>query len=112
MPTFCFICGLIGHSEKYCEKIFDTSVGEIEKPCGSWMKAEPKWRNHTIGAKWLRQGGSFPVDPLMKANNGEGYKAGTIIVAYGEHNPTNLGGIGGKGGHVRKLVVGANSGGY
>lgn len=23
IPTFCFICGMIGHSEKYCEKIFE-----------------------------------------------------------------------------------------
>lgn len=61
VPTFCFICGLIGHSEKYCEKIFDVPADQIEKPYGVWMRADPKCRNHTMGNKWLRHGGSFPV---------------------------------------------------
>lgn len=65
IPTFCFICGMIGHGEKFCEKIFYTPLEEVEKPCGAWMRAEPRRRNHTMGAKWLRQGGknlvSFPV---------------------------------------------------
>lgn len=62
VPTFCFICGLIGHSEKFCARIFDTPIEMIEKPYGSWMRSEPKRRNHTIGAKWLRQGGAAPVE--------------------------------------------------
>lgn len=32
IPTFCFICGMIGHSDKFCEKLFDTPEGMIEKP--------------------------------------------------------------------------------
>lgn len=23
IPTFCFICGMIGHGEKFCEKLFE-----------------------------------------------------------------------------------------
>lgn len=43
-------------NEKFCEKIFDTPLENIEKPYGIWMKAEPQRKNHTIGSKWLRQG--------------------------------------------------------
>lgn len=56
ISTFCFICGMIGHREKFCEKLFDTPIEQREKPYGIWMKAEPRRRNHTIGVKWLRPG--------------------------------------------------------
>lgn len=49
VPTICFICGLICHEEKFCERLFDTSLELIEKPYGSWMRAEPRRRTHTMG---------------------------------------------------------------
>lgn len=55
VPTFCFIYGMIGHGEKFCEKMFDATMEEIEKPYGVWMKAEPRCRTHTMGAKWLQK---------------------------------------------------------
>ncbi|KAK1380443.1 CCHC-type domain-containing protein [Heracleum sosnowskyi] len=64
IPTFCFICGLIGHSEKYCEKLFDIPADQITKPYGVWMRAEPKRKTHSMGARWLRQGGGSPAKPM------------------------------------------------
>lgn len=34
VPTFCFICGLTGHNEKFFERIFETPSECIEKPYG------------------------------------------------------------------------------
>lgn len=62
IPTFCFICGLVGHSDKFCSKLFDDQGTVIEKPYGGWMRADPKRRSHTMGSKWLRQGGTTPVN--------------------------------------------------
>lgn len=59
VPTFCFICGLIGHSDKFCEKLFEMSEEMIVRRFGAWMKAEPRWKNHFVGSKWLRSGGGF-----------------------------------------------------
>lgn len=74
VPTFCFICGLMGHNEKFCHKIFDMPLEKIEKLYGIWMKAEPQRRNHTIGSKWLRQGfqtqGESPVNDMAGKNGG------------------------------------------
>uniref|UniRef100_A0A803QSS3 Reverse transcriptase n=1 Tax=Cannabis sativa TaxID=3483 RepID=A0A803QSS3_CANSA len=56
VPTFCFICGMSGHSERFCAKLFNTSANEITKPYGEWMKAPLRRRKKLIGAQWLRTG--------------------------------------------------------
>lgn len=62
IPTFCFICGMVGHGEKFCEKLFDTPIDQIEKPYGAWMRVGPRRRSHTLGSKWLRPGGIIPAN--------------------------------------------------
>lgn len=91
VPTFWFICGMIGHGEKFCEKLFDTPLEDIEKPYGAWMKAEPRRRNHTMGAKWLRQGGKNPVSfPGTTTGDSEG---GIVATKSAEtlHDPMIVG---------------------
>uniref|UniRef100_A0A803NVG6 Uncharacterized protein n=1 Tax=Cannabis sativa TaxID=3483 RepID=A0A803NVG6_CANSA len=56
LPTFCFICGIIGHSERFCHRIYDTPLESISKPYGLWVKADPPRKNKLIGARWLRTG--------------------------------------------------------
>lgn len=34
VPTFCFICGMLGHSEKFCSVLFEKPENEIVKPYG------------------------------------------------------------------------------
>lgn len=57
VSTFCFICGLLGHSKKFCSRLFDTPENEIVKPYGSWMRASFKRQVKPIGATWPRSGG-------------------------------------------------------
>ncbi|XP_062089039.1 uncharacterized protein LOC133795601 [Humulus lupulus] len=56
VPTFCFICGIIGHSERFCPKLFDTPLEDIEKPYGVFMRVAPRRQKNLIGAQWLRSG--------------------------------------------------------
>lgn len=65
LPTFCFICGMVGHGEKFCEKLFNTPLEQLEKPYGQWMRAEPRRRNYTMGSKWLKSGGSTPASSTV-----------------------------------------------
>lgn len=56
VPTFCFIYGVLGHSENFYSKLFDTHENEITKPYGAWMRAPFRRQAKLIGAKWLRTG--------------------------------------------------------
>uniref|UniRef100_A0A803NPT3 Zinc knuckle CX2CX4HX4C domain-containing protein n=1 Tax=Cannabis sativa TaxID=3483 RepID=A0A803NPT3_CANSA len=54
--TFCFICGLIGHADKLCPRIFQTPEKMIFKPYGAFMRATTQRQNKMIGSQWLRSG--------------------------------------------------------
>uniref|UniRef100_A0A803PUY5 Zinc knuckle CX2CX4HX4C domain-containing protein n=1 Tax=Cannabis sativa TaxID=3483 RepID=A0A803PUY5_CANSA len=56
VPTFCFIYGLLKHSEKYCAKLFDTPTNEITKLYCEWMRAPLRRRTKLLGAQWMRTG--------------------------------------------------------
>uniref|UniRef100_A0A803NUC4 DUF4283 domain-containing protein n=1 Tax=Cannabis sativa TaxID=3483 RepID=A0A803NUC4_CANSA len=56
VPTFCFICEMLGYSERFCARLFDTLAHEIKKPYGECMRALLRRRTKIIGAQWLRTG--------------------------------------------------------
>ncbi|XP_060965486.1 uncharacterized protein LOC133034418 [Cannabis sativa] len=55
VPTFCFICGIIGHTERFCPKLFSTlPIGSPSRMVPSFVL--PRRRNYQIGSRWLRDG--------------------------------------------------------
>ncbi|KAM6592919.1 hypothetical protein CsatA_000622 [Cannabis sativa] len=56
LPTFCFICGVLGHTKKFCERLFDTPKEMIKKNYDLELKAAPRRRNYADGSRWLRSG--------------------------------------------------------
>lgn len=60
LQIFCFICGRLGHSESYCDKIFTLGEGETKREWGAWLKAADRRSLPLGGDKWLRtEEGSF-----------------------------------------------------
>uniref|UniRef100_A0A803QNH4 Zinc knuckle CX2CX4HX4C domain-containing protein n=1 Tax=Cannabis sativa TaxID=3483 RepID=A0A803QNH4_CANSA len=56
LPTFYFICGVLRHSERFIERLFETPLHLIDKPYGLELKALPRRRHYNMGAQWLRSG--------------------------------------------------------
>ncbi|KAL8094551.1 hypothetical protein AgCh_036179 [Apium graveolens] len=50
VPMFCFICGILAHSENFCHKLFEAPEGEIIKLYGPWMRAPFKSQVKPIGS--------------------------------------------------------------
>lgn len=61
VPTFCFIRGVIGHSDRFCHKLFEETEDSIVKPYGVFMKAPDRRINKQIGARWLRDNMAQPL---------------------------------------------------
>ena len=40
--VFCFIYGLLGHTERNCLSLYDNVDGNVVRPYGIWMKAPPR----------------------------------------------------------------------
>lgn len=89
VPTFCFICGLVGHSDKFCSKLFDNPSEEIEKPCGSWMRADPKRRSYTMGNKCLRPGGAIPANKAWEEED-EKSMAVKVATVTSDHDKSGI----------------------
>lgn len=55
LSTFCFVCGLLGHSERDCVVVYANPDKLIEKAYGTWLRAPMKnMKNQNIGARWLK----------------------------------------------------------
>ncbi|KAL0401243.1 UNVERIFIED_CONTAM: hypothetical protein Slati_4154200 [Sesamum latifolium] len=45
LPNFCYLCGRLGHIDKYCETRFESGFQDKEEtPYGPWLKALPMGR--------------------------------------------------------------------
>ncbi|XP_060961727.1 uncharacterized protein LOC133031948 [Cannabis sativa] len=60
VPTFCFICGILGHSENFCSQLYDTPPELIKKPYSKEMRAPSRRQNFLTASPWLRTGKPEP----------------------------------------------------
>uniref|UniRef100_A0A803PQB4 Endonuclease/exonuclease/phosphatase n=1 Tax=Cannabis sativa TaxID=3483 RepID=A0A803PQB4_CANSA len=56
VPTFCFLCGLMGHSERFCPRHFDTPDHLIVKTYNLHVKAAPRRHQNFTESPYLRSG--------------------------------------------------------
>lgn len=117
VPTFCFICGFMGHSDKFCSRLFDTPENEIVRPYGIWMRAPFRSQVKPIGAKWLRSG-----NDSNQWSSGEGEGRMSSGVGGSNQDPkfaqqtvtvgVDDGGVGGKIQNVARAVDSVIKGNY
>ncbi|KAK4363011.1 hypothetical protein RND71_018252 [Anisodus tanguticus] len=55
LGTFCFFCGLVGHSDKYCRGLYRISgITREQYLFGSWLRADTRASRHMAGARWIQ----------------------------------------------------------
>ncbi|XVF64371.1 hypothetical protein PTKIN_Ptkin09bG0164300 [Pterospermum kingtungense] len=55
LPSFCFVCGLLGHVEQFCSKVFDQPNGDVRRDWGAWLRVLNRKSENLGGEKWLRE---------------------------------------------------------
>ena len=77
LNIFCFICGLLGHTEKQCPQLYECTSGEIVKAYGHWMKAPNRRNAMNSGDRWLR---SIPPEEAAEEKRRYGDFAVTMAI--------------------------------
>ncbi|XP_073030797.1 uncharacterized protein At4g02000-like [Primulina eburnea] len=51
LTQFCFICGLLGHMDRFCDKLFNTPEADIKKEWGTWLRAPTRKTTNIEGSR-------------------------------------------------------------
>lgn len=54
LSSFCFVCGIIGHSDRDCNVVYANPDKLIERAYGVWLRAPTRINKIGTGARWLR----------------------------------------------------------
>lgn len=92
VQTFCFICGILGHSDKFCSRLFEIPENKVTRPYGAWMRAPLHRSNMMIRSKWLRNGINDEMFSEMKAGGASGSNIG-VTVGLDNRFPQSTGGV-------------------
>lgn len=57
LGEFCFSCGMVSHTDRFCRKFIDKRGAEGEKEWGVWLKAPPRRVANQSQSRWLREEG-------------------------------------------------------
>lgn len=85
LGDFCFACGFVTHTERFCRKLLDKTIGEASREWGTWLRAMPRRASGQTKSKWLRDEGDADWEKQIGRGNripqsGEsGYESGDIL---------------------------------
>uniref|UniRef100_A0A803PA13 Zinc knuckle CX2CX4HX4C domain-containing protein n=1 Tax=Cannabis sativa TaxID=3483 RepID=A0A803PA13_CANSA len=81
LPTLCFICGVLEHSERFCEKLFDVPKEQIVHEYSLDLKAAPRRRNYVDGSRWLKSGLAVKnrMDDCLEASSSNGGRWSNLV---------------------------------
>lgn len=71
LPSFCFYCGIIGHSEKFCEALFDKPGEKESRRYDASLRAAVKNQSSIRKNQWLRSSDGGKQDAGRKEVNVE-----------------------------------------
>lgn len=84
LHIFCFICGRLGHSERFCDQWFAAEEKEIKREWGVWLKVDDRRGTSLAGEKWLRSEEGAQAGAHVQATPvPETQRRGTNIFSFG-----------------------------
>lgn len=94
LGIYCFLCGLLGHSEKYCARIFDMVEDDGTRYWGPELRVDSRRGGGAGGSKWLREEpkktGAVNADRGNPVNSGYGNFRDQGHNQHGANIRTNL----------------------
>lgn len=54
LGNFCFVCGILGHTERECNIVYANPNKVVERAYGGWLRAPNRNVKSNVGARWLR----------------------------------------------------------
>lgn len=88
LGEFCFYCGLVSHTERFCRRNIDRREGEGIKEWGVWLRAPPRRAAGQSSSKWLREEGDTEWEERVGRENSKagftGEKCGTKDLVRGD----------------------------
>ncbi|CAN1238084.1 hypothetical protein LINGRAPRIM_LOCUS2033 [Linum grandiflorum] len=86
LQTFCFICGIMGHAEKYCETHYHLPADQITRRWDDSISAEGRDEHTNRAARWLKN--SNPSGGTRSL--GQARRQGLGTPALARAIPTNI----------------------
>ncbi|XP_019178306.1 PREDICTED: uncharacterized protein LOC109173521 [Ipomoea nil] len=77
LGTFCYCCGHLGHSDKFCKIAYEQGILPDAFPFGAWLRAGPRRQVKPVGARWLLSTAANPV--ASNATNEFGVSPGALL---------------------------------
>lgn len=85
LGEFCFSCGLISHTDRFCRRFMDKRLEEGSKEWGNWLRAPPRRVAGPVRSKWLRDEGDMEWEAKIgRANSIPENVGGSDTVPTGE----------------------------
>nr|GME00553.1 uncharacterized protein LOC109189671 [Ipomoea batatas] len=81
LPTFCFLCGLIGHGEKLCVKSLEGEAQQQERPFGPALRAGNRRNIPTTGEKWIAPESKADRKLWRTSGAGKSAESGSVKMA-------------------------------
>lgn len=57
LGDFCFVCGMISHTERFCKRFLTNRNDELNREWGTWLRAPQRRVAGQNTSKWLREDG-------------------------------------------------------
>lgn len=69
LGEFCFICGVLSHTDRFCQKFLINPGENVVKEWGAWLRAPPRRLAGQNKNKWLRDDGDGGWDFKIGKSN-------------------------------------------